>query len=219
MLCPGVHWWGQLAVLPISQAHDVGQCHFSLCFPFQLRASVKTVWFFRGNLPDTSAARRARWTDRCWRRAVCAGASRRLPGASASDPGLLSDSAARHGQRNEGETRLISLHYRGRLRWQMISCGILGWRLTRVTAPSVGSMKTAVSEWSSPSSELRLALLWLILTGLKKKTHASCRQLHVFIRADVQKINDLHMQKPFFNFCYCFLVLAASSQSIIVFYQ
>lgn len=160
--CPSVRSWRGASCAGKSRANDCGPHHLFF-FPFFCSVFLaRIVLFFRGNLPDTSAARRARWADRGRRTAVCAVVSRRSPGASASDPGLLSDSATGHGQRHAGETRLISLHDRGHLRRQMIWCGILGRGLTRVTAPSVGSMKTAVSEWSSPWSELHLALLWLI---------------------------------------------------------
>lgn len=194
VLCPCIGSLRGASCTKKEQADNSG-VHHLLFFPFSALFLSRLLSFFRGNLPDTSAARRARWVDRGWRTAVCAVGSRRSPGASASDPGLLSDSAMGHRQRNGGETWLISLHYRGHLRWQMSRCGILGRRLTRVTAPSVGSMKTAVSEWSSPWSELHFALLSLISTRENTRKLSSAARVHQRLCAWDKRLTHINTEE------------------------
>lgn len=75
---------------------------------------------FKGIRPNTAAARRARWADTDWTAEGCAVGSRRPLGASASNPGRLSESARGgrqgYGQHSAHKSLLLWL-LRWRTRW------------------------------------------------------------------------------------------------------
>lgn len=185
VLCPSVRSWRVASCAGNSQADDSGPCHLVFSSLFCSVFLSRIVLFFRGNLPDTSAARRARWADRGWRTAACAVASRRSPGASASDPGLLSDSAMGHGQRNAAHQSSLSQPF--------AVTDDLVRHIGAETYPSDcsfcrldedGRLRVIVA--------LERAPLGLAVTDFNRgKTHASSRQPHVFIRDDVHKMNNI----------------------------